>query len=131
MIKKIILALWNYITQMNTGTNGKLSINRNMAWGIASLLVFVEIYSLWRLPIATDNQIALFIKICITYAIIDATFVTLALGITSVEKLNELAKTLKGDFFKKEDPKLQDKKPAEQVPQVIVNTQTEVTTQQS
>jgi len=93
---KVISAIWEYFKNMNTGTNGKLSINRNMAWGIATVCVFVQVYSLQVMPKEIQTEIQLFKDTCEFYVVTDISFVLLALGITSVEKITELVKKLKG-----------------------------------
>jgi hypothetical protein len=95
-MKEMGMALWRYFKGMNTGTNGQISINRNMAWGIGSLLIFVEVYSLFVFPRGTDSQLKLFATQCIVYVVVNIAFILLVLRITSVEKLTELAQKAGG-----------------------------------
>ena len=110
MIKQIMIAIWNYINGMNTGTDGKLSINRNMAWGVATIWLAIEGYTVVVLPRLTETEINHYNKLCLSYVIINAVFVTLALSITSIEKITELVKKIKGGIFQSEQA------PAKEVP---------------
>lgn len=95
-IKTAILAIWKHFTGMTSGVNGQPSINRNMAWGITSLLLFVEMYSLIVFPRTSDSQLKMFCTQCIVYVVADISFVLLVLKITSVEKLTEQAQKVAG-----------------------------------
>jgi len=128
-MKQIRTKIWNYFVDMNSGENNRVSIKRNMAWGLATLTVFIQIYSVMELPKVTDTQITKFIAFCEFYCTLDISFVVLALGITSVEKLTELSTKIRGGFFGyAPQPQPAPAAPPEQAPptpaaaQVIINT---------
>lgn len=126
--KNPIVAVWNYIKEMNSEKGGGISIKRNMSWGIGTLLFVVECYSLVKVPMRNENEIGMYIKMCEFYAVLDAAFVALALGITSIEKLSEAATKfrymLSGGKAPAEEPK--EVKP-EPTPAIIVNANVEQT----
>lgn len=94
-----VRAVWEYIKGMNSEPNGGISIKRNMAWGIATLAFIVELYSLYRLPCATKDEITFFVHISIVYVITDLLFVCLALSITTFEKITDLVQRIKGGLL--------------------------------
>ncbi|CAB4126479.1 hypothetical protein UFOVP74_33 [uncultured Caudovirales phage] len=97
-LTNMVARVWDYFRSMNSepGTD-HVSNKRNMAWGIATLLVFVEAYSLMHLPYKLDTEINHYVYLCIVYALIDALFVLLVLGVTSLEKVQSLVQALKGN----------------------------------
>lgn len=100
-----IVALWRYFKDMNSERGGGVSIKRNIAWGIASLVVFVQVFSLIALYYliikhgVENDLIGVFKYLCVFYVIVDAVMILLVLQITSVEKLKSLAQTVVGSHI--------------------------------
>lgn len=101
-MKKAIVAVWQYFAAMNSEKDGVPSIKRNVAWGIATLLVFVEVFTLVALyyliqaHIGQSRLIDVFEYLAMLFVIVNATMILLTLRITSIEKITTLAGTLKG-----------------------------------
>lgn len=102
-MKNIISKLWAYFRSMNSepGTQD-ISIKRNLAWGIGTLMFIVEMYSLHKLPISTLDEIKELVYVCVAYVVIDALFVLLVLGITSIEKVQSAILMFRGGAPAKE-----------------------------
>lgn len=97
---------WKYFSDMNSESKengGGVSIKRNMAWGIGTLAFIVELYSLYRLPCTTKEEITSFVYISIVYVISDLLFVCLALSITTFEKITDLIQRIKGGIITKQE----------------------------
>lgn len=102
IVFRAIAAIWNYFVGMNSDPKGGVSSKRNMAWGYATLVVLVELYSLRDFPRDTIEEIGQFVRLCISYAVIDTIFVTLALSITSIEKVTTLVRAVTGSNILKD-----------------------------
>ena len=97
---RAIVAVWRYFTQMNSEKGGGVSIKRNMAWGIGTLLVVVELYTLYKIGIR-NNEIALshLESLGKFYAVLDSAFILLVLSVTSIEKISLLVQSIKGGII--------------------------------
>ena len=103
-------AIWYYFKDMNSENKengGGVSIKRNISFVIAALVIVVQLYSLRRLPCDSEKNMDFFTNICKWYVTVDMLFVLLALGITSVEKLTDLAQKLKFGVISKPTPECQ------------------------
>ena len=112
-LNNIMASLWGYFRNMNSepGTD-HISIKRNMAWGIATVWVFVQVftmslfaYLLYKALVAVPSTgggdrfievLKLFVDVCKFFNVVDGTFVSLALGITTIEKIQSLVKSWRG-----------------------------------
>lgn len=88
-------AVWEYFKSMNSENNGKASIKRNIAWGVATLLVFVEVYPLIVLKHNT-NEMQLYTELCKFYVVADISLIVLTLGIARIADLKETLAQLRG-----------------------------------
>lgn len=127
-LSRAIKALWQFFKGMNSEPNGEVSIKRNMAWGIATLTVVVELAGVWityqlvkcKPGVEAFTYLIMFLVVC------DLVFILLALKITSVEKLgvlaNSVAKMRAGLFGgDKETPQPEkSKEPAQNEPQPLL-----------
>lgn len=101
-MRKALHAIWRYFVDMNSENGGGVSIKRNIVWGVATLLVFSEVFPLVALYILIlrqpdrDMLITVFQFLCWFFVTVDAVIILLALRITSLEKLNALASTVLG-----------------------------------
>ena len=103
--------IWFYFVDMNSEKGGGVSIKRNMAWGIATLVVFVQFYSLTKMPLLKMEELSLYSNLCKFYVITDIAFILLALGITTLEKMTDLIQRIKGGIIEKvQVTKVEDKK---------------------
>lgn len=118
IVFKAIVAIWQYFVGMNSDPKGGVSSKRNMAWGYATLVVLVELYSLKDFPRDTIEEIQQFVKLCVSYVVIDTVFVCLALTITSVEKVTTLVKAVTGSNI------LKDKTTSEQTTEQVTQQTT-------
>lgn len=125
--KNPIVAIWSYIKEMNSEKGGGISIKRNMAWGIGTLLFIVECYALVNVPHVGAIEIPLYINMVEFFAVLDASFVTLALGITSIEKLSEAATKFRYMFAGGRPPEEPKEVKPEPTPAIIVNANVEQT----
>jgi hypothetical protein len=106
-----IRTIWHYFVDMNSEKGGGVSIKRNMAWGIGTLVFIIQLYSLTRLPCVAKDEIIQFVYICIFYSTSDLIFILLALGITSLEKISDLVQRIKGGIIERvQTTKVEDKK---------------------
>ncbi len=105
MIKKIGKAIWLYYVGMTSEKGGEPSIKRGMAWGLASLVVFVEVATvvgLFMLAYRNPQETIIIDTIeylSVFYVAADLITVLLALRITSIEKLGTVAGQLKSGLF--------------------------------
>lgn len=115
---------------MNSEGNGDISIKRNMAWGIATLTVVVQLAGVWityQLVKGNKTEVATFTYLIMFLVVCDLLFILLALKITSVEKLGMFANSignLRAGIFggDKTTPQAQPAKEQPQnEPQAIVN----------
>ncbi len=101
-MKKAISILWRYFEAMNSEVDGSPSIKRNIAWGIATLVVFVQVLSLVALyyliikHTGQERLVEVFEFLCWFYTIVDVIMILLVLRITSIEKITTLAGVVKG-----------------------------------
>ncbi len=99
-MQKAMKAIWAYFKDMNSEKDGSVSIKRNTAWGIASLMVFVQVFgliALYYLIIKHDGQetlVTVFKYALTLFTVTDGAMILLILQITSVEKLRSLAQTI-------------------------------------
>lgn len=120
-----VRTIWKYFSDMNSESKengGGVSIKRNMAWGIGTLAFIVELYSLYRLPCTTKEEIASFVYISIVYVISDLLFVCLALSITTFEKITDLIQRIKGGVITKQDTVKLDENAREKKEETTVNS---------
>jgi len=98
-MRNAINALWNYFKDMNSERGGGVSIKRNMTWGMATLLVFVEIFTLIVIPHTLQPEIVEYILLCKFYAALNAVIILLMSGVTTLEKLVSAAQKLKNSVL--------------------------------
>jgi hypothetical protein len=122
IIFRAIAAIWGYFVGMNSDPKGGVSSKRNMAWGYATLVVIVELYSLRDFPRDTIEEIQQFVKLCIAYVVIDTIFVCLALTITSVEKVTTLVKAFTGSNILKDKTTTKETTSEQVTEQVVTQT---------
>jgi hypothetical protein len=85
---------------MNSEKGGGVSIKRNMAWGIGTLLVVVELYTLYKIGIRnSEDALSHLESLGKFYAVLDSAFILLVLSVTSVEKLSLFAKSITGGII--------------------------------
>lgn len=121
-----IRTIWKYFSDMNSESKengGGVSIKRNMAWGIGTLAFIVELYSLYRLPCKTKDEIDSFVYISVVYVCVDLLFVVLALGITTFEKITDLIQRIKGGIITKQQSVTVDNNKVNKTENTEVNTQ--------
>jgi len=113
MLKTALKRIWDYFTSMNSDkATGEVSIKRNMAWGIATLLVVSELFTdavfacllfkaLQAAPQSGADRfvtiLGYFVDVAKFFHTVDAIFVSLCLGITSLEKIQSVIQAWKGD----------------------------------
>jgi hypothetical protein len=93
-LSRAINAIWAFFKKMNSEPNGEVSIKRNMAWGIATLTVVVEVAGMWityQLVKCKPEGATIFTYLIMFLVLANLLFIVLALKITSVEKLGLLA----------------------------------------
>lgn len=96
-MRRAIVAVWRYFTQMNSEKGGGVSIKRNMAWGIGTLLVVVELYTLYKVGIRNSvSGMLQLVTLGKFYALLDSAFILLILGVTSIEKISLFVQSIKG-----------------------------------
>lgn len=128
MFRKIVTEVWGYFKGMNSEKDGSVSIKRNMAWGIATLLVFIEGYAVLKVPHHTEREIDMYIRMCEFFAVLNLSFVTLALSITTIEKLKELAIAIRPGMMGGGTPERAPEKTPEpeKKPEIVVTNTTEI-----
>ena len=94
-MRSAITAVWMYWKDMNSEKDGHVSIKRNMTWGHATLLVAVELLSLFLLPRVTFDQLKLYVGLCKFYAVLDGVIILVMSGVTTIEKLSAAAQQFK------------------------------------